>query len=84
MRQFLRFIAIVLLLFLGFGTGICGLIGIGSVLGSSNGFNGIVIALGLLGLTVSAACIWGIRALARRMHAPPAKSAEPPSPLPPA
>jgi hypothetical protein len=77
MRQFLRLLAIILLLFVGFGTGIGGLAGIGSVLASSNGFNGIVIALSLLGLTLSAACIRGIRALARRLHAQPARSVEP-------
>jgi hypothetical protein len=97
MGNFLRFAALILLLLIGFGSGICGLFGLGAVAvdqisghsGSTMDFSGVALVLSIIGLIVAALCIWGIRVLARGLKRTAQADAEsgsatPPSEPPPA
>lgn len=77
---FLRFMGIVLLVLIGFGSGICGLIGLAVTLdvageGWRHADKVSIFLLSILFILVTVGCIFGIRALARRMRA--ARQAEP-------
>jgi uncharacterized membrane protein len=90
MGNFLRFAALVLLLLIGFGGGICGLFGLGAVaVGSIGGhrqsggedFTSLALVLSAAGLIIAALCAWGVRALARGLkRSAQAGAANPPSP----
>jgi uncharacterized membrane protein len=74
MSQFLRFAAIVLLVLIGFGTGICGLFGLVVTLdmaGESwrHADRVMILILSAVSILVTVGCFFGIRALARRMRA---------------
>jgi hypothetical protein len=66
MGQFLRLTMIVLLVLIGFGTGICGLFGLAATF--PGGVNSIVFGLSIVGFLVTIGCFFGIRTLARRMR----------------
>jgi hypothetical protein len=63
-------------LLIGFGSGICGLFGVGAVAveqisgrsSSTMDLTGLVLVLSVVGLVVAALCIWGIRVLARGLR----------------
>jgi len=73
MGQFLRVAALLLLIGIGFGSGICGLLGLGvtfaDIFGSGphDSDRGLILGLSLLCVAVAVACFFGIRAVARRM-----------------
>lgn len=82
MGNFLRFAALILLVLIGFGGGICGVFGLGAVaveqlsgerLTGAMDFTGVALVLSLIGLVIAALCIWGIRVLARGLR----RSAQP-------
>jgi hypothetical protein len=93
--NFLRFAALILLVLIGFGGGICGVFGLGAVaveqlsgerITGAMDFTGVALALSCIGLVVAALCIWGIRVLARslkRSAQAEAGSAVTPPPPPP-
>jgi len=92
MGNFLRFAALILLLLIGFGSGICGLFGLGAVAvdqitghsGSTMDFSGVALVLSIIGVIVAALCIWGIRVLARALkRTAQAEAASAPTPPPP-
>ena len=71
---FLRFIGIVLLVLIGFGTGICGLFGLAVTLdvageGWRHADRVMIFILSVVCILVAVACVFGIRALSRRMRA---------------
>jgi len=74
MGQFLRIAALVLLILIGFGTGICGLLGLGAVFADLFGAlpsasdRGLILGLSALFIAITVGCFFGIRALARRMR----------------
>jgi hypothetical protein len=87
MGQFLRFALLIILVFIGFGTGICGLFAIGSMaidtMQRSSGMDQyapLIFGLGAVCIAIAVGCFFGVRALARglRSHATPA--VPPPSP----
>lgn len=94
--QFLRFATLIILVALGFGTGICGLFAIGGMaidtMQRSSGMDPWAPAAFVIGgvcILVAIACFFGVRALARslRTHAtpaiaPPAVPPAPPGPPP--
>jgi hypothetical protein len=92
MGNFLRFSALILLVLIGFGSGICGLVGLGGVaVDSMSGhrgsgpedFTSVAVVLSLIGLAVAALCVWGIRALSRSLgRKSEAEAAVPPTPPP--
>ena len=91
MGNFLRFAALILLVGIGFGSGICGLFGLGAVAVDSMGghsggpedFVSVAVVLSLIGLAVAALCVWGIRALSRSLsRRSQAQAAIPPAPPP--
>jgi len=99
MAQFLRFSALIILALVGFGSGICGLFGLGaSAIDALNGrggggggenFTGVVVMFSVVGVVVAIGCFFAVRALSRslRAHTTPitaAPPAGPPSPPPPA
>jgi len=97
MGNFLRFAALILLLLIGFGSGICGLFGLGAVAveqingrsSSTMDLSGAMLVLSTIGVIVAALCIWGIRVLARGLKRAAqgdaaSASAPPPQPPPPA
>jgi hypothetical protein len=98
MAQFLRFAALIILALIGFGTGICGLFGLGAsaidgLSGKGHGpedFTGLVVIVSLIGVAVAIGCFFATRALARSLRAhtapivPPAPPQVPPSAPPPA
>ena len=73
MGQFLRFTAIVLLVLLGFGTGICGLFGLGltvfEVSGWQHSDKGLILVISAVCLMVATGCFFAIRALVRKVQA---------------
>jgi hypothetical protein len=90
--QFLRFAALIILVFIGFGSGICGLFGLGVSAfdamqggGRSGGenFTGVVVLFSVVGVVVAIACFFAVRALSRslRRHSPPPPVAPPGDPL---
>lgn len=74
MGQFLRIAALVLLVLVGFGTGICGLFGLGATFAELFGAlpsasdRALILGLSVLCIAVAVGCFFGIRALARRMR----------------
>jgi hypothetical protein len=93
--NFLRFAALILLVLIGFGGGICGVFGLGAVaveqlsgerLTGAQDFTGVALGLSAIGLVSAALIIWGIRVLARGLRraaqAQAARAATPP-PQPP-
>lgn len=89
MGRFLRIVLLIILAAIGFGTGICGLFGLGvttfdTLKGSADSFAGIAAALSAVALLIAVGCWFGIRALMRSLRArapvdaPP--PVEPPSP----
>ena len=92
MGQFLRFALLIILVFIGFGTGICGLFAVGSMaidtLQRSSGMDPyapLIFGLGALCIVIAAGCFFGVRALARnlRAHTAPVPPVPPPPPGPP-
>lgn len=93
MGNFLRFAALILLVLIGFGGGICGVFGLGAVaveqlsgerLTGAMDFTGVALVLSLIGLVIAALCIWGIRVLARGLRrSAQAEAASVPTPQPP-
>jgi len=88
MGRFLRIVLLIILAAIGFGTGFCGLFGLGvttfdTLKGSADSFAGIAAALSAVALLIAVGCWFGIRALMRslRARAPvDAPAREPPSP----
>jgi hypothetical protein len=85
MGQFLRFALLIILVFIGFGTGICGLFAIGSMaidtMQRSSGMDQyapLIFGLGAVCIAIAVGCFFGVRALARSLRTP----AEPPPPPP--
>jgi hypothetical protein len=67
---FLRFAGIVLLVLIGFGTGVCGLFGMAmTVTGGADNFTVPALTLSLVAILVSVGCFFGVRALIRRWRA---------------
>ena len=93
MGNFLRFAALIALVLIGFGGGICGVFGLGAVaveqlsgerLTGAMDFTGMALVLSLIGLVIAALCIWGIRVLARGLRrSAQAEAASVPTPQPP-
>jgi len=91
MGQFLRFALLIILVFIGFGTGICGLFAIGSMavdtMSRSSGMDQyapLIFALGAVCIAVAVGCFFAVRALARGLRAHAASPAAVPPPPPPA
>jgi len=99
MGQFLRFSALVILALVGFGSGICGLFGLGASAidamqghgggGGGENFFGVVVMFSVVGVIVAIGCFFAVRALARSLRAhttpiEPVSPASPPSAPPPA
>jgi hypothetical protein len=91
MGQFLRFATLIILALVGFGSGICGLVGLGGSLlsvlqdgrgggggggGLGENFTGVVVAFSVVGVIVAVGCFFAVRALARSLRA----HTTPPSP----
>jgi len=71
---FLRFAGIVLLVVIGFGTGICGLFGMAmTIAGGADDFTVPAFILSTIAILVSVGCFFGIRALTRRWREAQAK-----------
>ena len=90
MGQFLRFALLIILVFIGFGTGICGLWAVvGSVIDLSSSrpdqYATVFAVVGVIFVAIAVACFFGVRALARglRAHAAPAAPPPPPPGTPP-
>lgn len=79
MAQFLRFAGLIIFAAVGFGSGICGLVGLGgSAVDALNGhsgggggenFTGLVVVMSIIGLVVAVGCFFATRALARSLRA---------------
>ena len=73
MRQFFRIAAIVLLVLIGFGTGICGLFGLGVTLFEVSGWQHadkvLIIVISTVSLLVATGAFFAVRALVRRVRA---------------
>jgi len=75
MDQFLRFAAMILLVLIGFGSGICGLFGLAMTVPDMFGSRpasasvvGLVLVLSTVGGLIAAGCFFGARALARSLR----------------
>jgi len=74
---FLRFAGIVLLVVIGFGSGICGLFGMAmTVAGGADDFTVPALILSVIAILVSVGCFFGVRALIRRWRAAQAKGSQ--------
>jgi len=89
MGQFLRFALLIILVFIGFGTGVCGLFAIGSMavdtMSRSSGMDQyapLIFGLGAICIGVAVACFFGVRALARGLRTHSSAPAVPPAPPP--
>jgi hypothetical protein len=92
MAQFLRFSALIILALIGFGSGICGLFGLGASAidalhghgggGGGENFTGVVVMFSVIGVVVAIGCFFAVRALARslRAHTTPIEAAPPGAP----
>ena len=92
MAQFLRFAALIILALIGFGSGICGLFGLGASAidamkghgggGGGENFTGVVVMFSVVGVVVAIGCFFAVRALARslRAHTTPIEAAPPAAP----
>jgi amino acid transporter len=76
MGQFLRFALLIILVFIGFGTGVCGLFAIGSMavdtMSRSSGMDQyapLIFGLGAICIAVAVGCFFGVRALHAAAHA---------------
>jgi hypothetical protein len=72
--RFLRFVGIVLLVLIGFGSGICGMVGFAVTLdvageGWRHADKVSIFLLSILCILVTVGCVFGIRSLLRRMRA---------------
>lgn len=92
MGQFLRFASLIILVLIGFGTGICGLFAIGATLfdtlshsGGTDQYAGLAITIGVVCIAVAVGCFFAVRALARslRAHTTPGEPPPPPAAPPP-
>ena len=98
MAQFLRFAGLIIFALVGFGSGICGLVGLGgSAVDALNGhggggggenFTGLVVVMSLIGIVVAVGCFFLARMLARSLRAhttpmPPVDTTVPPPDVPP-
>lgn len=86
MGQFLRFATLIILALTGFGSGVCGLLGVAYSLFDGGGSGGesftlLVLAISAFGLLVAIGCFFAVRALARSLRAHTTPSA-PPAPPP--
>ena len=72
MGQFLRFALLIVLVFVGFGSGICGAYGF-VVLAFDHPTNmgGVIVAAALLSFLVAVGCFFAVRALARGLRRDP-------------
>lgn len=75
MGQFLRFAALILLVLIGFGSGICGLFGLAMTVPDMFGPRpvsasdvGLVLVLSAVGGLIAVGCFFGARALARSLR----------------
>ena len=75
MGQFLRFAALILLVLIGFGSGICGLFGLAMTVPDMFGPRpvgasdvGLVLVLSAVGGLIAVGCFFGARALARGLR----------------
>lgn len=75
MGQFLRFAALILLVLIGFGSGICGLFGLAMMVPDVFGPRpvaasdvGLVVVLSAVGGLIAVGCFFGARALARSLR----------------
>jgi hypothetical protein len=75
MGQFLRFAALILLVLIGFGSGICGLFGLAMTVPDMFGPRpvsashvGLVLVLCAVGGLIAVGCFFGARALARSLR----------------
>ena len=75
MGQFLRFAALILLVLVGFGSGICGLFGLAMTVPDMFGPRpasasdvGLVLTLSAVGGLIAVGCFFGVRALARSLR----------------
>jgi len=75
MGQFLRFAAMILLVLIGFGSGICGLFGLAMTVPDMFGPRpvtasdvGLVLVLSAVGGLIAVGCFFGARALARSLR----------------
>jgi hypothetical protein len=75
MGQFLRFAALILLVLIGFGSGICGLFGLAMTVPDLFGPRpvtasdvGLVLVLSAVGGLIAVGCFFGARALARNLR----------------
>ena len=89
MGQFLRFSLLIILVFIGFGTGICGLWAVvGSVIDMSSSrpdqYAGVFALLGALCILIAVGCFFAVRALARSLRAHTTPVPPPPPGPPPA
>jgi hypothetical protein len=71
---FLRFVGIVLLVIIGFGSGICGLFGFAVTLdvageGWQHADRVMIFILSVVCILVAVGCVFGVRALSRRLRA---------------
>jgi hypothetical protein len=75
MRKFFRIIGLILLILIGFGTGICGLFGLGVTFtemggpGWRNADAVMIVSLSVVLLLIAVACFFAIRALIRKLSA---------------
>jgi hypothetical protein len=77
MGQFLRFAALILLVLIGFGSGICGLFGLAMTVPDMFGPRpvpagdvGLVLVASAIGGLIAVGCFFGARALARSLRRP--------------
>jgi len=75
MGQFLRFAALILLVLIGFGSGICGLFGLATTVPDMFGPRpvtasdvGLVLVLSAVGGLIAVGCFFGARELARSLR----------------
>jgi DMSO reductase anchor subunit len=73
MGQFLRIAAIVFLVLIGFGFGLCGLFGLGLTLFEVSGWQhsdkGLILVISIVSLLVATGSFFAVRALARKVRA---------------
>lgn len=87
MGQFLRFALLLILAVVGFGSGVCGAIGLTmSLFDQSSGpdnFRGVAIAFSVIGLVIATGCYFLVRLLMRGLQRSATAPAVPPPPPPP-
>jgi phosphotransferase system glucose/maltose/N-acetylglucosamine-specific IIC component len=71
MAQFLRFVLLLFLALVGFGTGICGTLGVVMLAiepQSRHDYGGVIVFIAAIMLAIAVACFFGVRFLIRRMN----------------